>query len=154
MLNLDRTRKMKARNRCRIQTINNAYSRLLYSVMLVAVQRADCSCTDACAQRAYAFGSHRASQPQGFCNFFPIFSTRCSATFRIGSTALRWRSRCWCFCSASCASGAKTPAANSNLIFFFLRSLFFFGLVGSSVWIIGQMAATGREIAEGNEMQR
>lgn len=41
---------------------------------------------------------------------------------------------------------------NSNLIFFFLRSLFFFGLVGSSVWIIGQMAATGREIAEGNEI--
>jgi hypothetical protein len=41
---------------------------------------------------------------------------------------------------------------NSNLIFFFLRSLFFFGLVGSSVWVIGQMAATGREIAEGNEI--
>jgi hypothetical protein len=41
---------------------------------------------------------------------------------------------------------------NSNLIFFFLRSLFFFGLVGSSVWLIGQMAATGREIAEGNEV--
>jgi len=41
---------------------------------------------------------------------------------------------------------------NANLIFFFLRSLFFFGLVGSSVWIIGQMAATGREIAEGNEI--
>lgn len=41
---------------------------------------------------------------------------------------------------------------NSNLIFFFLRSLFFFGLVGSSVWIIGQMAATGREIAEGSEI--
>jgi len=41
---------------------------------------------------------------------------------------------------------------NSNLIFFFLRSLFFFGLVGSSVWLIGQMAATGREIAEGNEI--
>ena len=31
---------------------------------------------------------------------------------------------------------------NSNLIFFFLRSLYFFGLVGSSVWLIGQMAAT------------
>src|SRR5689334_16828734 len=42
--------------------------------------------------------------------------------------------------------------ANSNLIFFFLRSLFFFGLVGSSVWLIGQMAATGREIAEGSEI--
>ena len=41
---------------------------------------------------------------------------------------------------------------NSNLVFFFLRSLFFFGLVGSSVWIIGQMAATGREIAEGSEI--
>ena len=41
---------------------------------------------------------------------------------------------------------------NSNLIFFFLRSLFFFGLVGSSVWLIGQMAATGKEIAEGNEI--
>lgn len=41
---------------------------------------------------------------------------------------------------------------NSNLIFFFLRSLFFFGLVGSSVWLIGQMAATGREIAEGSEI--
>src|ERR1041385_8041153 len=41
---------------------------------------------------------------------------------------------------------------NSNLIFFFLRSLFFFGLVGSSVWLIGKMAATGREIAEGNEI--
>lgn len=41
---------------------------------------------------------------------------------------------------------------NSNLIFFFLRSLFFFGLVGSSVSIIGQMAATGREIAEGSEI--
>jgi hypothetical protein len=41
---------------------------------------------------------------------------------------------------------------NSNLIFFFLRSLFFFGLVASSVWLIGQMAATGREIAEGNEI--
>ncbi len=37
-------------------------------------------------------------------------------------------------------------------MFFFLRSLFFFGLVGSSVWIIGQMAATGREIAEGSEI--
>ena len=41
---------------------------------------------------------------------------------------------------------------NSNLIFFFLRSLFFFGLVSSSVWLIGQMAATGREIAEGSEL--
>jgi hypothetical protein len=41
---------------------------------------------------------------------------------------------------------------NANLIFFFLRSLFFFGLVGSSVWLIGQMAATGREIAEGSEI--
>jgi hypothetical protein len=46
----------------------------------------------------------------------------------------------------------ENAGGNSNLIFFFLRSLFFFGLVGSSVWIIGQMAATGREIAEGNEM--
>jgi hypothetical protein len=41
---------------------------------------------------------------------------------------------------------------NSNLVFFFLRSLFFFGLVGSSVWIVGQMAATGREIADGDEI--
>ena len=47
----------------------------------------------------------------------------------------------------------ENSGGNSNLIFFFLRSLFFFGLVGSSVWIIGQMAATGKEIAEGNEMQ-
>jgi len=46
----------------------------------------------------------------------------------------------------------ENSGGNSNLIFFFLRSLFFFGLVGSSVWIIGQMAATGREIAEGNEL--
>ncbi|HEX5885963.1 MAG TPA: hypothetical protein VFY67_15575, partial [Pyrinomonadaceae bacterium] len=43
-------------------------------------------------------------------------------------------------------------AGNANLVFFFLRSLFFFGLVGSSVWLIGQMAATGREIAEGSEI--
>src|SRR5918995_6011392 len=34
----------------------------------------------------------------------------------------------------------ENAGGNSNLIFFFLRSLFFFGLVGSSVWIIGQMA--------------
>src|SRR6266496_285217 len=47
----------------------------------------------------------------------------------------------------------ENAGGNSNLIFFFLRSLFFFGLVGSSVWIVGQMAATGREIAEGNEIQ-
>src|SRR5215216_7235470 len=46
----------------------------------------------------------------------------------------------------------ENSGGNSNLIFFFLRSLFFFGLVGSSVWLIGQMAATGREIAEGNEI--
>lgn len=46
----------------------------------------------------------------------------------------------------------ENAGGNSNLVFFFLRSLFFFGLVGSSVWIIGQMAATGREIAEGNEI--
>lgn len=46
----------------------------------------------------------------------------------------------------------ENAGGSSNLIFFFLRSLFFFGLVGSSVWIIGQMAATGREIAEGNEI--
>src|SRR5882762_3320849 len=46
----------------------------------------------------------------------------------------------------------ENAGGNSNLIFFFLRSLFFFGLVGSSVWIIGQMAATGKEIAEGNEI--
>lgn len=46
----------------------------------------------------------------------------------------------------------ENAGGNSNLIFFFLRSLFFFGLVGSSIWIIGQMAATGREIAEGNEI--
>jgi hypothetical protein len=46
----------------------------------------------------------------------------------------------------------ENAGGNSNLIFFFLRSLFFFGLVGSSVWLIGQMAATGREIAEGSEM--
>jgi len=42
---------------------------------------------------------------------------------------------------------------NSNLIFYFVRSLFFFGLVGSSVWLISQMAATGKEIAEGNELR-
>src|SRR5215213_1051651 len=47
----------------------------------------------------------------------------------------------------------ENAGGNSNLVFFFLRSLFFFGLVGSSVWIIGQMAATGREIAEGSEIQ-
>lgn len=46
----------------------------------------------------------------------------------------------------------ENAGGNSNLIFFFLRSLFFFGLVGSSVWIIGQMAATGREIAQGSEI--
>jgi hypothetical protein len=46
----------------------------------------------------------------------------------------------------------ENAGGNSNLIFFFLRSLFFFGMVGSSVWIIGQMAATGREIAEGGEI--
>jgi len=46
----------------------------------------------------------------------------------------------------------ENAGGNSNLIFFFLRSLFFFGLVGSSIWIISQMAATGREIAEGNEI--
>src|SRR5258705_6416751 len=47
----------------------------------------------------------------------------------------------------------ENSGGNSNLIFFFVRSLFFFGLVGSSVWLIGQMAATGKEIAEGNELQ-
>src|SRR5215204_2154893 len=47
----------------------------------------------------------------------------------------------------------ENAGGNSNLIFFFLRSLFFFGLVGSSIWIISQMAATGREIAEGNEIR-
>jgi len=46
----------------------------------------------------------------------------------------------------------ENAGGNSNLIFFFLRSLFFFGLVGSSIWIISQMAATGREIAEGHEI--
>jgi hypothetical protein len=46
----------------------------------------------------------------------------------------------------------ENAGGNSNLIFFFLRSLFFFGLVSSSMWIISQMAATGREIAEGNEI--
>lgn len=47
----------------------------------------------------------------------------------------------------------ENSGGNSNLIFYFVRSLFFFGLVGSSVWLIGQMAATGKEIAEGNEIQ-
>ncbi len=47
----------------------------------------------------------------------------------------------------------ENSGGNSNLIFYFLRSLFFFGLVGSSVWLIGQMAATGKEIAVGNEIQ-
>jgi hypothetical protein len=46
----------------------------------------------------------------------------------------------------------ENAGGNSNLVFFFFRSLFFFGLVGSSVWIIGQMATTGREIAEGDEI--
>ncbi|CAN5884217.1 hypothetical protein BH18ACI4_BH18ACI4_01020 [soil metagenome] len=47
----------------------------------------------------------------------------------------------------------ENSGGNSNLVFYFLRSLFFFGLVGSSVWLVGQMAATGKEIAEGKEMQ-
>lgn len=47
----------------------------------------------------------------------------------------------------------ENSGGNSNLIFYFVRSLFFFGLVGSSVWLIGQMAATGKEIAEGNELR-
>ena len=47
----------------------------------------------------------------------------------------------------------ENGGGNSNLVFFFIRSLFFFGLVGSSVWLVGQMAATGKEIAEGNEIQ-
>src|ERR1044072_637940 len=46
----------------------------------------------------------------------------------------------------------ENAGGNSNLLFFFLRSLFFFGLIGSSVWIIRQMGATGREIAEGSEI--
>lgn len=46
----------------------------------------------------------------------------------------------------------ENAGGNSNLVFFFLRSLFFFGLIGSSVWLIGQMAATGKEIAEGSEI--
>jgi hypothetical protein len=47
----------------------------------------------------------------------------------------------------------ENSGGNSNLIFYFVRSLFFFGLVGSSVWLISQMAATGKEIAEGNELR-
>jgi hypothetical protein len=47
----------------------------------------------------------------------------------------------------------ENSGGGSNLIFFFVRSLFFFGLVGSSVWIIGQMAATGIQIAEGDEIR-
>ena len=47
----------------------------------------------------------------------------------------------------------ENAGGNNNLLFFFVRSLFFFGLVGSSVWLVGQMAATGKEIAEGNEIR-
>ena len=47
----------------------------------------------------------------------------------------------------------ENSGGNSNLVFYFVRSLFFFGLVGSSVWVISQMAATGKELAEGNELQ-
>jgi uncharacterized membrane protein len=47
----------------------------------------------------------------------------------------------------------ENSGGNSNLVFYFLRSLFFFGMVGTSVWLVGQMAATGKEIAEGNEMR-
>lgn len=47
----------------------------------------------------------------------------------------------------------ENSGGNSNLVFYFVRSLFFFGLVGSSVWVIGQMAATGKQIAEGNDLQ-
>lgn len=47
----------------------------------------------------------------------------------------------------------ENAGGNSNLIFYFVRSLFFFGLVSSSVWLIGQMAATGKQIAEGGELQ-
>src|ERR1041384_840925 len=39
----------------------------------------------------------------------------------------------------------ENAGGNSNLIFYFVRSLFFFGMVGTSVWLIGQMAATGKE---------
>src|SRR4030095_12408546 len=31
----------------------------------------------------------------------------------------------------------ENSGANSNLVFYFLRSLFFFGLVGTSVWLVG-----------------
>src|ERR1051325_5057093 len=47
----------------------------------------------------------------------------------------------------------ENAGGNSNLVFYFVRSLFFFGMVGTSAWLIGQMAATGKEIAEGNELQ-
>ena len=47
----------------------------------------------------------------------------------------------------------ENAGGNSNLVFYFVRSLFFFGLIGSSVWLIGQMAATGKQIAEGGELQ-
>jgi hypothetical protein len=47
----------------------------------------------------------------------------------------------------------ENAGGNNNLLFFFVRSLFFFGLVGSSVWLVGQMAATGKEIAEGDEIR-
>ena len=47
----------------------------------------------------------------------------------------------------------ENAGGHSNLLFYFVRSLFFFGLVGSSVWLIGQMAASGKEIAEGNELR-
>src|ERR1700754_5084539 len=47
----------------------------------------------------------------------------------------------------------ENAGGNNNLLFFFVRSLFFFGLVGSSVWLVGRMAATGKEIAEGNEIR-
>jgi hypothetical protein len=47
----------------------------------------------------------------------------------------------------------ENAGGNSNLIFFFLRSLLFFLHVGSSVWIIRQKAATGRGNSESSEIK-
>jgi hypothetical protein len=47
----------------------------------------------------------------------------------------------------------ENSGGNSNLLFFFVRAVVFFALVGSSVSIVSNLAAVGMEIAEGDEIR-
>jgi hypothetical protein len=132
-----------------MKRITRAHSLLLLRWVLIG----DCALAQAQGAGTTLLTYHQAKSCEA-SQVLPLLSImKCSVEFRRGCKGIAVAIAVLVLLFGFLRLWRENSGGNSNLIFYFVRSLFFFGLVGSSVWLIGQMAATGKEIAEGNELR-